>query len=227
VALLGPGGEVFYAGSLERPGSHAAQQLVDERLVGSKLAALTHAQAAALPLTSLTALDAPFDKLGPSTASDGTLLMLGGAGRVGLMVIQLARALTGVRVIAAASRAESREWVTGLGADVVIDHSAPHFAEEILATAPRVSMPCSARTAVVGSCWSPRPGRATRVLAPIDADQLRRAGASGARRTQPRLIRPGWSPDGDRPGKLVRCPRPSGRGHRGVWRGLLWPLLLA
>ncbi|MDC4233741.1 zinc-binding alcohol dehydrogenase family protein [Actinomyces sp. B33] len=136
VTLFRPGDEVFYAGSLERPGSYAAQQLVDERIVGPKPSTLTHAEAAALPLTSITAWEALFDKLGLTVDSTGSLLVLGAAGGVGSILIQLAKALTGVRVIATASRPESRAWVEALGADAVVDHGADDLDQQILAASP-------------------------------------------------------------------------------------------
>ncbi|MGB4777299.1 zinc-binding alcohol dehydrogenase family protein [Microbacterium sp.] len=136
VTLFAPGDEVFYAGSLDRPGSYASRQLVDERIVGRKPATLTYAEAAALPLTGITAWEALFDKLRLTEHSTGALLVLGAAGGVGSMVIQLAKALTGMTVIATASRPESRAWVTQLGADIVLDHSAPDFEKQIRAAAP-------------------------------------------------------------------------------------------
>jgi len=134
--LFEPGDEVYYAGALTRPGSYAEQQLVDERIVGRKPASLTHAEAAALPLTAITAWESLFDKLRLDASSTGTLLVLGAAGGVGSILIQLAKALTGVRVIASASRAESRGWAEAMGADAVVDHSADDLAAQILALAP-------------------------------------------------------------------------------------------
>ncbi len=134
--LFRPGDEVFYAGAIERPGSYAARQLVDERIVGPKPSSLTHAQAAALPLTGITAWEALFDKLRLTADSSGTLLVLGAAGGVGSVLIQLAKALTGVTIIATASRPESREWALSLGADTVVDHSSKDLARQILDAAP-------------------------------------------------------------------------------------------
>ncbi|MDO5065606.1 MAG: zinc-binding alcohol dehydrogenase family protein [Actinomyces bowdenii] len=136
VRLFRPGDEVFYAGAIERPGSYAGQQLVDERIVGPKPSSLDDAQAAALPLTAITAWEALFDKLGLSQDSTGTLLVLGAAGGVGSILIQLAKALTGLRVIATASRPESQQWVRSLGADAVVDHSAQDLDALILKEAP-------------------------------------------------------------------------------------------
>ncbi|MBM7767790.1 zinc-binding alcohol dehydrogenase family protein [Glutamicibacter nicotianae] len=130
------GDEVYYAGALGRPGTYAKWHLVDERIVGRKPATLTHAEAAALPLTTITAWEALFDKLKLDASSTGTLLVLGAAGGVGSIMIQLAKALTGVKVIATASRDESRAWVSELGADAMVDHSAADFEEQVLREAP-------------------------------------------------------------------------------------------
>lgn len=117
------GDEVYYAGALDRPGSNADLQVVDERIVARKPTTLSFADAAALPLTALTAYEGLADKLQLTERSEGTLLMVGGAGGVGSMVIQLLRALyPGVHVIATASRPESAAWVRDLGAHDVVDH---------------------------------------------------------------------------------------------------------
>lgn len=126
--LFRPGDPVYYAGSIARPGTNSEFHLVDERLVGHKPKTLTHVQAAALPLTTLTAWELLFDRLAVPQAlkpGAGTLLVMGGAGGVGSILIQLARMLTGLTVIATASRPESRAWCLGLGAHHVIDHSQP------------------------------------------------------------------------------------------------------
>jgi zinc-binding alcohol dehydrogenase family protein len=124
VTQLSTGDEVYYAGAIDRPGSNAALQAVDERIVAKKPVSLSFAAAAALPLTSLTAWECLFDKLRLDSGRTGTLLIIGGAGGVGSMAIQLAKALLpGVRVVATASRAESEEWVRHLGADEIINHS--------------------------------------------------------------------------------------------------------
>ena len=136
VTLFRPGDDVYYAGSLERSGTYAKYQLVDERIVGHKPKSLSHAEAAALPLTTITAWEALFDKLRLTAEDTGTLLVLGGAGGVGSILIQLAKTLTGVRVIATASREESRTWLQDLGADVVVDHSADDFEQQIMQAAP-------------------------------------------------------------------------------------------
>lgn len=118
--IFGDGEEVFYAGAVNRAGSNAQFHLVDERIVGRKPTNLSFAQAAAMPLTSITAWEALFDRL---RVSHGALLIIGGAGGVGSMAIQLARARTGLRVIATASRPETRAWCLEMGAHDVLDHS--------------------------------------------------------------------------------------------------------
>jgi len=128
VTLFKPGDEVFYAGSITRPGTNSELHLVDERIVGRKPKSLSFAQAAALPLTSITAWEMLFDRFGvvPGKTPDGrALLIIGGAGGVGSIMIQLARRLTALTVIATASRKETRDWCVRLGADHVIDHSKP------------------------------------------------------------------------------------------------------
>lgn len=128
VTLFKPGDEVFYAGSIQRPGTNAEFHLVDERIVGRKPKSLSFAQAAALPLTTITAWELLFDRLAvqPGKSIDPrSLLVVGGAGGVGSMLIQLARRLTGLAVIATASRPESSRWCLDLGAHAVIDHSRP------------------------------------------------------------------------------------------------------
>jgi zinc-binding alcohol dehydrogenase family protein len=128
VSLFKPGDEVWYAGSRARPGTNAELHLVDERIVGRKPRTLDFAQAAAMPLTTITAWEALFDRLGLQIgrpANQGTLLITAGAGGVGSIAIQLARRLTAMRIVATASRAESREHALRLGADLVIDHARP------------------------------------------------------------------------------------------------------
>jgi zinc-binding alcohol dehydrogenase family protein len=137
VTRFAAGDEVFYAGAIDRQGSNAEFQAVDERLVGRKPRSLSHAEAAALPLTALTAWESLFDKLRIDENATGTLLVVGGAGGVGSVAIQLARILRpGVRIVATASRAESAAWVTGLGAHAVVDHHAD-IVPQVLAIAPR------------------------------------------------------------------------------------------
>jgi zinc-binding alcohol dehydrogenase family protein len=127
VSLFKVGDEVWYAGSIARAGSNAEFTAVDERIVGRKPAALDDAQAAALPLTSITAWELLFDRLGvPENGGDGqTLLIMGAAGGVGSILTQLARKLTRLTVVGTASRAETRAWATDLGAHHVIDHTQP------------------------------------------------------------------------------------------------------
>jgi zinc-binding alcohol dehydrogenase family protein len=128
VTLFKPGDEVFYAGSILRQGTNSEFHLVDERIVGSKPKTLSFAQAAALPLTSLTAWELLFDRLGalPGKSFDPrTLLIVGGAGGVGSILTQLARRLTGLSVIATATRPESQKWCLELGAHAVVDHAKP------------------------------------------------------------------------------------------------------
>jgi len=128
VTLFKPGDEVYYAGSIQRQGTNAEYHLVDERIVGRKPKSLSFTQAAALPLTSITAWELLFDRLGVArgqTPDPATLLIVGGAGGVGSILIQLARRLTGLTVVATASRAESQKWCRDLGAHAVIDHSKP------------------------------------------------------------------------------------------------------
>ena len=121
------GDAVMFAGAINRPGCQAQSVLVDARLAGRKPTNLSFAEAASLPLTGLTAWESLFDRLGlDRDGGDGgrTLLILGGAGGVGSLAIQLARR-AGLRVIASASRPESQAWVKQLGAEAVVDHSQP------------------------------------------------------------------------------------------------------
>ncbi|MFT9114959.1 MAG: zinc-binding alcohol dehydrogenase family protein, partial [Acetobacter malorum] len=126
------GDEVFYAGAINRPGTNAEFHLVDERIVGRKPRSLTWAEAAALPLTAITAWEMLFDRLDIRRSVPGTvpsILIIGGAGGVSSMAIQLAKVLTDITVIATASRPETQDWVASLGADYVIDHSKPLAAQ--------------------------------------------------------------------------------------------------
>jgi len=128
VSLFKPGDEVFYAGSILRQGTNSEFHLVDERIVGAKPKTLSFAQAAALPLTSITAWELLFDRLGVAldmSFDPRTLLIIGGAGGVGSILIQLARHLTGLTIVATASRPESQKWCLDLGAHAVIDHGQP------------------------------------------------------------------------------------------------------
>ncbi len=126
VTLFRPGDRVFYAGDITRPGSNSEFQLVDERIVGTMPATLPFEAAAALPLTAITAWEALFDRLNIAPRKEGarrkSLLVIGGAGGVGSIAIQLAAKVAGVEVIATASRPESEQWVRELGAHHVINH---------------------------------------------------------------------------------------------------------
>jgi zinc-binding alcohol dehydrogenase family protein len=126
-----PGDRVYYAGSITRPGANSELHAVDERIAAIAPKSLDDAQAAALPLTTITAYELLFDRLKvPKNGGAGqTLLIVGGAGGVGSILIQLARQLTQLRVIATASRTETRQWCLDLGAHAVIDHSKPLAAE--------------------------------------------------------------------------------------------------
>ncbi|WP_304119235.1 zinc-binding alcohol dehydrogenase family protein [Mycolicibacterium bacteremicum] len=122
VTTLSVGDEVWYAGDVSRPGTNADLHAVDERIVSRKPSSLSFAEAAALPLTTITAWETLFERFALTAASTGDLLVLGAAGGVGSVMIQLAKKLTGVRVIGTASRPDSREWALTMGADAVIDH---------------------------------------------------------------------------------------------------------
>ncbi|MBB6220862.1 zinc-binding alcohol dehydrogenase family protein [Rhizobium leguminosarum] len=128
VTLFKPGDQVFYSGALARSGTNAEFHLVDERIVGAKPKSLDFAAAAALPLTTITAYEALFDRLkvqDPVSGAARSILIIGGAGGVGSIAIQIARVLTDLTVIATASRRETQAWVKDLGAHHVIDHSSP------------------------------------------------------------------------------------------------------
>lgn len=129
VTLFKPGDRVFYAGDITRPGSNAELQVVDERIVGCMPTSLDFAAAAALPLTSITAWELLFERLGVTPQTEGALLIVGAAGGVGSILTQLARQLTRLTVIGTASRPSTQAWVSGLGAHHVIDHSQPLSAE--------------------------------------------------------------------------------------------------
>ena len=134
VTTLNVGDEVWYAGDVSRPGTNAEFHAVDERIVAPKPTSLSFPEAAALPLTTITAWESLFERFGLGESSTGDLLVLGGAGGVGSIMIQLAKALTGVRVIGTASRDASRTWVEQMGADVVINHH--HLEDEATSVAP-------------------------------------------------------------------------------------------
>jgi zinc-binding alcohol dehydrogenase family protein len=124
--LFKPGDAVYYAGSVIRQGSNSEYQLVDERIVGRKPANLSFAEAAAMPLTSLTAWELMFERMGISRAglhAGRSMLILGGAGGVGSVAIQLAKNLAKLKVTASASRDESILWCKKFGADEVVNHT--------------------------------------------------------------------------------------------------------
>lgn len=128
VSLFKVGDRVWYAGAINRAGANAEQHLVDERIAALAPASLSDAQAAAMPLTTITAWEMLFDRLGVAKgdASKGrSLLIIGAAGGVGSVLTQLARQLTGLTVIGTASRPETSQWVRDLGAHHVLDHSKP------------------------------------------------------------------------------------------------------
>lgn len=135
VTLFKAGDKVWYAGSIARPGTNSELHLVDERIVGHMPASLGFAEAAALPLTSITAWEMLFDRLAipkGDGAAGKKLLIIGASGGVGSIMTQLARQLTALTVIGTASRPETQAWVKELGAHHVIDHSKP-IAEELKA----------------------------------------------------------------------------------------------
>ncbi|ENU40247.1 zinc-binding alcohol dehydrogenase family protein [Acinetobacter johnsonii] len=117
------GDQVWYAGDLTRDGSNAEYQAVDERIVSLKPQSLSDAEAAALPLTAITAWEMLFDRFNVDLDKFDNILVIGGAGGVGSIAIQLLKAKTNLKVIATASREETKAWVKSLGADYVIDHT--------------------------------------------------------------------------------------------------------
>ncbi len=125
VSLFKPGDRVWYAGDITRPGANSELHCVDERIVGAMPKSLSFAQAAALPLTAITAWEMLFDRLGITEQTEGALLIVGAAGGVGSVMTQLARQLTKLTVIGTASRPETHAWVRELGAHHVIDHAQP------------------------------------------------------------------------------------------------------
>ncbi len=122
------GDAVYYAGSIARPGTNSEYHLVDERIVGNKPSSLTDAEAAALPLTAITAWEMLFDRLDvnrPTAEGSNLILVIGGAGGVGSITIQLLRALTDMTIIATASRPETQDWCRECGAHHVVNHREP------------------------------------------------------------------------------------------------------
>ncbi|WP_251975704.1 zinc-binding alcohol dehydrogenase family protein [Salinicola avicenniae] len=131
-ATLAVGDEVYYAGSIARPGANSQFHLVDSRIAAKKPQHLSNAEAAAMPLTSITAWEMLFDRLDirrPVPGAANAIVIVGAAGGVGSIAIQLVRALTDLTVIATASRPETQAWVRELGAHHVIDHSQPLAAQ--------------------------------------------------------------------------------------------------
>ena len=136
VALFAPGDEVFYAGSIDRPGTNQRLHVVDERITGRKPATLSFADATALPLTAITAWEVLFDRLGLTRASTGTLLVIGATGGVGSIMLEFAETLLPhVTVIATASDEERAAWVRGLGAEHTVNHH-KDLAAQVLETVP-------------------------------------------------------------------------------------------
>ncbi|WP_341644948.1 zinc-binding alcohol dehydrogenase family protein [Thauera sp. SDU_THAU2] len=132
VTGFGPGDRVFYAGAIDRPGCYAELQAVDARIAAHAPRTLDDEDTAALPLTAITAWETLFDRLRveqPVAGAANAIVVIGGAGGVGSMTIQLARALTGLTVIATASRPETVEWVKKMGAHHVVDHRRPLAAQ--------------------------------------------------------------------------------------------------
>jgi zinc-binding alcohol dehydrogenase family protein len=134
VSLFKKGDHVFYAGDITRPGCNSQYHVVDERIVGRKPASLSFEQSAAMPLTTITAWEALFDRLGvekdaAAVSGEKSVLVIGGAGGVGSIAIQLAKKVAGCKVIATASRDDTAEWCRKFGADEIINHHRS-FAEE-------------------------------------------------------------------------------------------------
>ncbi|WAC40944.1 zinc-binding alcohol dehydrogenase family protein [Pedobacter sp. SL55] len=130
-SLFAVGDEVYYAGDITKPGCNAEYQVIDERIVGKKPKSLNHTEAAAMPLTALTAWEIIFDRIRISAEKDKdkTLLIIAGAGGVGSITIQLAKKIAGLKVVATASRPESIAWCKQMGADVVVNHK--NLTEEV------------------------------------------------------------------------------------------------
>jgi len=131
VTFFKPGDAVYYAGDLMRSGSNAEYQLIDERIVGLKPSTLSNAESAAMPLTALTAWESLYDRIRISEQKDKgkSILIIGGAGGVGSIAMQLAKKISGLKVITTASRTETKEWCLAMGADLVVDHK--NLVEEI------------------------------------------------------------------------------------------------
>jgi NADPH:quinone reductase len=136
VTLFVPGDAVCYAGNIARPGTNQLLHRVDERIAGRTPTTLSHTDAASLPLTAITAWESTFDRLGISSTSAGTLLVVGATGGVGSILVQLVRVLApGVQIIATASGPEQVAWATELGAHTTVNHH-ESLAEQVLSHAP-------------------------------------------------------------------------------------------
>jgi len=171
VTLFAPGDEVWYAGDVTRAGANSERHLVDERIAAKKPASLGWADAAALPLTAITAWELLFDRLGVPAGrktQGGTLLVVNGAGGVGSILIQLARRLTGLTVIATASRPETVAWVERMGAHHVIDHRKPLDEELARIGIPEVDLVASLTGSDLQLATYPKIIRAQGKLALID-----------------------------------------------------------
>jgi zinc-binding alcohol dehydrogenase family protein len=151
VTLFKPGDQVWYAGAIDRPGCNSEFHLVDERIAAKMPQTLSYVQAAAMPLTTITAWEILFDRFRCNENSEGSLLVIGGAGGVASMMIQLAKALTRLTVIATASRPETREWVSRLGADHIVNH---HSLKEELGKTGFSSINAIAALSNTGDHWS-------------------------------------------------------------------------
>lgn len=148
VSFFRPGDQVWWAGQLDRQGSDADLQLVDERIVGRKPASLGFAAAAALPLTTITAWESLFDKLRLTPESEGSLLVVGATGGVGSIMLQLVRELLPmVRTVATASGHENEDWARSLGASAVADHHGDLVADTFAAEPDGVDWVFSAHSA--------------------------------------------------------------------------------
>ena len=169
--LFAPGDEVWYAGDVTRAGANSERHLVDERIAAKKPASLGWADAAALPLTAITAWELLFDRLGVPVGrktQGGTLLVVNGAGGVGSILIQLARRLTGLTVIATASRPETVAWVERMGAHHVVDHRKPLDEELARIGIPEVDLVASLTGSDLQLATYPKIIRAQGKLALID-----------------------------------------------------------
>lgn len=199
------GDEVYYAGAINRPGSNASHQLVNDHVVGHKPRSLSFAEAAALPLTTITAWEVLFDKLRLQRADGGTILVVAGAGGVGSMIIQLARQLTGLTIVATASRPESASWATELGAHHVVHPD--RMREEVPALAPGgveyVFSPYSAGNVETYAAIMAVYGQVVAIDEPHDLDTLPFKKKSQTWHWEYMFARPLYLPDDGRQRKLL------------------------